>query len=70
MDYFLLAGLPCLASAGENAYPCFDLMCQGGLEHLAGLLFSEEKGRREWGREDGRVGLGGEEWREERREGL
>jgi hypothetical protein len=45
-------------------------MCQGGLEHLAGLLFSEEKGRREWGREDGRVGLGGEEWREERREGL
>jgi hypothetical protein len=30
MGYVLLAGLPCLASVGEDVPSLADLMCQGG----------------------------------------
>ena len=56
VGYVLLAGLPCLASMGEDEPGPADLMCQdGGVVVLKGApTCSEEKGRRNGGKGHGR----------------
>lgn len=63
LDPLPLAGL----LSGISVRGCVDssccLMCQGGLVLIEGFLFSEEKGREEWGRRseggNGRTGGSG-----------
>ena len=52
VGYVLLAGLPCLASMGEDEPGPADLMCQdGGVVVLKGApTCSEEKGKEKWGK--------------------